>query len=98
MSFLSKLLGGDKNAEKAAKDLLNGLFGNNKPAQTPSAAPETPVSAAPSQPVQSASPSGFSWGEAMPGEENQFSYPGSYEQYFEHVFAEDFPACRYEKS
>ena len=37
-------------------------------------------------------PSGFSWGEQMPAEENQYNYPGNYVQYFAHIFAEDFPA------
>ena len=35
--------------------------------------------------------SGFSWGPRMPQEENQFNYPGTYVQYFNHVFTEEFP-------
>ena len=36
-------------------------------------------------------PSGLSWGPEMPAEENQFNYPGTYLQYFDHVFREEFP-------
>lgn len=35
--------------------------------------------------------SGWSWGEEMPTEENQFSYSGPYRYYFEGVFRESFP-------
>lgn len=102
MSFLSKLLGGDKNAEKEIKNLLNGLFGNQQqgqPAAPKEETPAEPAEPAPSpQPAESASRSGFSWGDEMPAEENQYNYNGTYEQYFEHVFAEDFPAYRFEKS
>ncbi|MBQ9545396.1 MAG: hypothetical protein IJV00_09760 [Clostridia bacterium] len=99
MSLLSKLFGGDKNAEKAAKDLLSGLFGKSQNDKPSSPYHDAPESASPySRPAQSASPSGFSWGEEMPGEENQFNFAGTYEQYFEHIFAEDFSACRFEKS
>ena len=34
---------------------------------------------------------GVSWGSKMPAEENQFSYPGTYLEYFAHVFKEEFP-------
>ena len=99
MSFLSKLLGGDKNAEKEVKNLLNGLFGNPQPGQAAAPKQETPAEETTSpQPVQSTSRSGFSWGDEIPAEENQYNYNGTYEQYFEHVFAEDFPAYRFEKS
>ncbi|MBO4604679.1 MAG: hypothetical protein J5657_05215 [Clostridiales bacterium] len=36
-------------------------------------------------------PSGFSWGEEMPAEENQYNFGGSYREYFEKIFSEDFP-------
>ena len=36
--------------------------------------------------------SGDSWGKAMPEEENQYNFNGSYLQYFAKVFREDFPA------
>ncbi len=41
--------------------------------------------------VEASGPSGDSWGPVMPAEENQFNYSGSYEQYFTHVFEEEFP-------
>lgn len=44
-----------------------------------------------SQSYSPAPASGFSWGDEMPAEENQYNYPGSYIQYFQHVFEEDFP-------
>ena len=99
MSLLSKLFGSDKNAEKAAKDLLNGLSGNTQSGQPAVAKPESPATATPApRSTQSDAPFGFSWGETMPAEENQYNYNGTYEQYFEHIFAEDFPAYRFEKS
>ena len=95
MSLWSKLLKGDKDAEKEVKDLLTGIFGNARPEQKKeereeAATPE--ASAEPSAPV-----SDDPW-ETVPAEENQYNYQGTYEQYFEHIFAEDFPAWRYEKS
>ena len=42
-------------------------------------------------------PSGFSWGPAMPAEENQYNYSGNYLQYFDHVFADDFPGYSFER-
>ena len=41
-------------------------------------------------------PSGVSWGPDMPKEENQFNYPGTYREYFEHIFREDFPEYQVE--
>lgn len=93
MSLLSKLFGGDKDAEKAAKDLLNGLFGNASSVAQNASTTQEPASTVPEpQPAQSNAPAG------IPAEENQYNYNGTYEQYFEHVFAEDFPAYRFEKS
>jgi len=40
---------------------------------------------------------GLSWGEEMPSEENQFNFKGNFVEYFEHIFAEDFPAYSVEK-
>ena len=34
--------------------------------------------------------SGFSWGDDMPAEENQFNFGGNYRDYFEKIFREDF--------
>jgi len=104
MSLLSKLFGGDKDAEKAAKDLLNSLFSAanasnsvKKTAGTPEERDDTAPAAQPDR-CDDDDPSGFSWGEKMPAEENQYNFGGTFEQYFEHVFAEDFPSYGYEKS
>ena len=40
--------------------------------------------------------SGDSWGDEMPDEENQYNFGGTYDAYFRHIFAEDFPAWRVE--
>ena len=98
MSLLSKLLGGDKKAEKAARDLLTGLLGNA--ANKPAASQNNTAAQRPEAAEQSAfnSPSGDSWGAYMPAEENQFSFKGSFTDYFETIFREDFPAYRFEKT
>lgn len=99
VSFLSKLLGGDKKAEKAARDLLNNLLGNSanqsSTAQTVTSEPYRPQATAS---VQHSAPSGDSWGEYMPAEENQFNFNGPFTDYFEKIFREDFPAYRFEKT
>lgn len=93
MSLLSKIFGGDKDAEKAAKELLSGLFGYVQTGQAASAGPEVSAADSPTpQRSQSSAPSG------VPTEENQYNFNGTYEQYFEHVFGEDFPAYGFEKT
>ena len=59
-----------------------------------------------SRPAQAAAPrreperragpaeSGFSWGEDMPAEENQYSFQGNYLAYFDMVFSQEFPQYR----
>ena len=37
------------------------------------------------------SPSGFSWGEKMPDEENQYSFNGTYVEYFDQIYKSEFP-------
>lgn len=81
MDFLSKLMrGADKAAKEFLKDLTspvpNGSSANAAQAPAPKAAKAE---------------SGFSWGPYMPAEENQYNYPGSWREYFTHVFCEDFP-------
>lgn len=99
MSFLSKLFGGDKNAEKAAKDILNGLFSaNNSAAPAQNASQSTAEAAAPAvEQASSFAPSGYSWGENMPSEPNQYNYQGSFTQYFEDIFFADFSQYRFER-
>ena len=108
MGLLSKLLGGDKNAEKAAKDLLNGIIknaqtnqssANNNTQSNQTAANNNGASrnSPEASRTQSSSPSGFSWGENMPDEENQFNYKGPFTSYFENIFSTEFAGYRIEK-
>ena len=102
MSLLSKLIGGDKNVEKAAKDLLNGLvnaYTSNSQNQERTAPDAPSRSFAPqARTVSQDAPSGFSWGEEMPAEENQYNYNGTFWEYFENVFRTDFAELRFEKN
>lgn len=91
MGLLSKIFGGDKDVEKAAKDLLKGIIDNAQQNQQVSAGEDESAHKAES------SPSGFSWGEKMPAEENQYNYNGSFDEYFEGLFRSEFPELRYEK-
>ncbi len=105
MGLLSKLLGDagselklDKlvktvadAAEKAARqagnavnDAVSAAEARQQSRREEPASPSAAVSAP-------AAVSGFSWGDEMPQEENQYNYGGSYIEYFEHVFREDFP-------
>ena len=89
MGFLSNLFG--KEVEKAAKDLLHeisddiGAVTNNS--NETSEAPSQSYEQAPS----AAEPNYNSWGDVMPSEENQYSYGGSYKDYFKYVFSSEFP-------
>ena len=103
MGILSKLFG-DKN-EKSALDRLKGIVqeavegitGEEKPAPAPQTQP-LQVGGGSVTPIPAATgPSGFSWGEVMPDEENQFNYSGTYVEYFEKIFRENFPDYRIEK-
>ena len=94
MGFFSKLFGGNKEAEKEAKDLLNGLFGGAKPEEKEEPKAEAPAA----EPAATNAYADACDNDEIPAEENQYNYKGTYEQYFEHVFAEDFPAYRFEKS
>ena len=90
MSLLSKLFGkkvGDA-AEKLMKDVMQSGNSSHSAKPTP-AAPSTPGNSSFSTAEEG--PSGDSWGPRMPAEENQFSYPGDYLSYFEHVYREEFP-------
>ena len=99
MGLLSKILGAagvDKKLEQTVKNAVSGAVNsalNNaaRPAQSRPASDHAPAA----QPVyREEELSGFSWGPIMPAEENQFNYPGSYVDYFAHVFREDFPQYR----
>ncbi len=88
MSLLSKLFGGAKDevADMLKKEAARAVKEAAKLGDTPRRAPEpTPA------PRSFQAESGFSWGEDMPDEENQYNYPGTFVQYFDHVFHEEFP-------
>ena len=95
MGLFSKLFNDPRSGEEAldflknaAREVMNEAASKMNDAQPASRRePATPV--APTRPA-----SGFSWGGEMPAEENQFSFAGSYVQYFEMIFREDFPAYR----
>ncbi len=91
MGFFSKLFGSEQDAQ-SARNLMNDLFKGNQANQHPQQAQNTVTTTSPqaaSQPEEP-SPSGFSWGEDMPDEPNQFNYQGSYQQYFEEIFRQVF--------
>ena len=109
MSLLSKLLGDSKKelapvldalkeaAQKAGVDsLLNDVQASQTNAQAPQSAPAAaPQNVRPARRWQTDSPtSGFSWGEDMPAEENQYSFNGDYLAYFDMVFSQEFPQYR----
>ena len=98
MCLLSKIFGGDGDAEKAAKDLLQGIF-NAATSQKDSSdnASSTAKDPVVEEGRRSAAVSGGSWGDEMPAEENQYNYNGSYTQYFENIFSTDFAAYRTER-
>ena len=87
MGLLSKLFkdgGADAlNALKSAAQEVINEAAAKKPA-APTASQTAPVNRAGSD----------KWGDTMPAEENQFSFAGTYVQYFETVFCEAFPAYR----
>ena len=62
-------------------------------ASKPDAVPVSPVKKS----TGGEAPYGVSWGKHMPDEENQFSFGGSYTQYFEEIFREEFPMYQLEK-
>ncbi|MBP5256640.1 MAG: hypothetical protein J6Z80_06265 [Clostridia bacterium] len=102
MGFLSKLFGGDADKEKAALDLLKSIMGGAQEKQEKKQTAETgPAADAPVEPKQErpvyAGESGFSWGDDMPDEENQYNYGGTYQQYFENIFRSDFAGVEFRK-
>ncbi|MBQ8934020.1 MAG: hypothetical protein IJ061_07025 [Lachnospiraceae bacterium] len=86
------------NLADAAGDLSSvirkeGLF-QNSPDDAASGAGQSGSTAAFGSSDGTTAPSGWSWGEVMPAEENQFNYPGTYVEYFDHVFRTEFPEYR----
>lgn len=93
MSLLSKLFGeGNQKVENAAKDFLKNVAKKigeaeaNKPQPAPAQQPAAQAPAAPIQPERSDA----LWGEIMPKDENQFSFSGTYQEYFESIFRSEF--------
>lgn len=99
MSLFSKLFGGDKEAEKTAKDLLNAFFSNanteNK--KTTDEPKEHELKTENVDTPRQKGPSGMSWGEEMPDEENQYNFNGTYHAYFENIFKAEFPQFSFNK-
>jgi len=93
MGLLSNILGkaiGDAAADKLGKVITEAVSAAEKAAAK---AENAVASAAPSAPQARQTPvsGGSDPYEVIPAEECQYNYSGSYAQYFEHVFSEDFP-------
>ena len=95
MGLLSQLFG--KKTESAIKDLLNDAEkkirdgikdGFKEDSPKPAAAKPAEASAHAAEPEQERSDA--LWGEIMPKDENQFSFNGTYKEYFEKIFTEEF--------
>ncbi len=88
MGLLSKLFG------KTEEDSVESMYGDEKhffDNLRDDDKPQ-PVNQKPLKPVNGQPPRGkLSWGPFMPEEENQYSYSGSYIDYFNMVFTEGFP-------
>jgi len=100
MGLFSKLLGNagkDIDLNKLAKQV--GAAAEAIANEAEKAAKQTAEKASAPAPREApaAAPSGLSWGDEMPDEENQFNFKGSFIEYFEHIFAEDFPELTAEK-
>ena len=78
--------------EKKIKDAVKDGFkdGIKDEPEKPAAAKPAETSSAPAQEAQEER-SDELWGEIMPKDENQFAFKGTYKEYFEKIFAEDFP-------
>ena len=99
MSLLSKLFGkaGSELADKLAKSVANQITGTSQETPKHPAGAGNPASYTAPAPHRKSAPSGFSWGEEMPDEENQFNYNGPYDRYFEEIFCAEFPSYRLER-
>lgn len=109
MGFLSKLLNGDKDAEKTAKDFINNIFSDNstqnntnsgtylngKPMNNSSSGRDSYESDMDDS--YDETPNHLSYGKKKPTEENQYNYHGNYIEYFESIFNSEFSNYRYEK-
>lgn len=96
MGLLDKLFDGNKDLEKAAKGLLNGLL--NAAEKKSESADD---GAQPQQQrfeEEDGGESGFSWGDKKPAEENQYNFDGPFWVYFENIFRAEFAATPFQKN
>lgn len=98
MGFLSSLFSGNVNLEKAAELLLSGAARMAKNAMNErvdsgnfGAQPKVNANSYSNEDVDDDVTSGFSWGENMPVDENQYNYNGTFMEYFEFVIKEEYP-------
>ncbi len=97
MGLFSKILGnGGKKAENAAMDFLNSMAKKLNDAVEPKQPAAKPAAAAPSSAAPEMIRSDEPYGEFMPKEENQFSFNGTYQAYFEQIFRSEFADCSFE--
>lgn len=94
MSLLSKLLSGKKPTLSDVVDLLQGKDALHDQHSHPSSAPaqsgwSASVHNNSAAPVSKAT-SGVSWGELKPNEPNQYNYYGTFWEYFEDIFHDEF--------
>ena len=86
MGFLSKLFSDE--TKKLAKDMLGELAEN----VSKSSEPQDSYQSNYDQPANT----GGYYGKQRPAEENQYNFKGTYVQYFEKVYTEEFPEYRIE--
>ena len=87
-SELKKGITGEQTANNS-QNAGNASWSQGSAGQTAQGSPSWTQNPA-AQAARAAAPSGQSWGEVMPDEENQFNYRGTYLQYFEDIFAHEF--------
>ncbi len=91
MGLFSKLLG-DVNRQLVRTATNEAIKGFQQPSSAPQPSQTVPQQASPQAAAQNVpGPSGFSWGPIMPDEENQYSYGGSYLDYFMNIYRSEFP-------
>ena len=98
MGLLSSLFSGNVNLEKAAELLLSGAARMAKNAMNEKvnsgnfgAQAKVNANSYSNEDVDDDVTSGFSWGENMPVDENQYNYNGTFMEYFEFVIKEEYP-------
>ena len=103
MGFLSKFIGaiaGDKGIDEMVKQVIDTtketVTNNAAPKNAPK--PQTPAAAPMAAPKSAEEKSGRSWGPTMPQEENQFSFKGTYKEYFSGIFKAEFSDFKVEQS